>query len=126
MGCEFRQISYDEIKGLNISDKRLIFSPHAQYYALVDGDIVKSVISVKVAKNGVKLQGNYTFPEYRGQGLFTKLLRCIMNIYSENINIYADCLNTSVGIYLRNGFELYEIKEYKSFTIYKVRLLSNG
>lgn len=124
MGCKFRKITYNEIKGLNISDKRLIFSPNSQYYALVDGDIVKSIISVKVAKNRVKLQANYTFPDYRCQGLFTELLKFVAYLF-KNMNIYADCLNTSVGIYLRQGFELYDIKEYKSFTIYKVRLLSN-
>lgn len=123
MGCKFGQVKYEKVKGLNIKDKSLIFNPKAKYYAVIDGDIVKSVLAVREAKNGVKLQANYTFPEYRNGGLFTKLLKYVMRLYKDT-NIYADCLNKSVGIYLKQGFELYKIQEYASFTIYKVRLLN--
>lgn len=122
MGCEFREVKYEKVKGLGIRDKDLIFNPKAKYYALIDGNTIKSVLAVREAKNGVKLQANYTIPEYREQGLFTLLLRCVMDLYN-NMNIYADCLNKSVGIYIKQGFELYKIKNYTSFTIYKVRLL---
>lgn len=122
MGCQFREIKYEKVNGLNIKDKSLIFNPKAKYYAIIDGDIIKSVLAVREAKNGVKLQANYTFPEYRNQGLFTLLLRCVMDLYND-MNIYADCLNKSVGIYIKQGFELYKIQKFKSFTIYKVRLL---
>lgn len=124
MGCKFGQIKYEKVKGLNIKDKSLIFNPKAKYYAIIDGDIIKSVLAVREAKNGVKLQANYTFPEYRNQGLFTKLLKCVMYLYRD-MNIYADCLHKSIKIYIKQGFELYKIENYSSFTIYKVRLLRN-
>ena len=111
MGCKFGQIKYEKVKGLNIKDKSLIFNPKAKYYAIIDGDIIKSVLAVREAKNGVKLQANYTFPEYRNQGLFTKLLKCVMYLYRD-MNIYADCLHTSIKIYIKLGFEFYKIENY--------------
>lgn len=125
MGCEFREVEYEKVKGLGIRDKSLIFNPKAKYYAIIDGNTIKSVLSVREAKNGVKLQANYTFPEYRNQGLFTTLLRCIILMY-DKVNIYADCLHKSIGIYIKEGFELHKIENYASFTIYKVRLLRDG
>lgn len=125
MGCQFREVKYEKVNQLGIKDKSLIFAPNSSYYALTDGNTIKSIIAVKTAKNGVKLQANYTFPEYRNQGLFTLLLRCVMDLYKD-MNIYADCLHKSVGIYIKQGFEMYKIQEFKSFTIYKVRLLRDG
>ena len=125
MGCKFRKVKYEKVKELGIRDKNLIFSPKSEYYAIIDDNTILSVLAVKEAKNGVKLQANYTFPEYRNRGLFTMLLKCVISVY-EYTNIYADCLNKSIGIYIKQGFELYKIQNYSSFTIYKVRLLKDG
>lgn len=124
MGFSIREITYNDVKSLNIKDNRLIFSPTAKYFAIVKQKKVVSVTAVKENKKGVKLQANYTFPEYRNRGLFSFLLKNICKKYS-NYDIYADCLNTSVSIYINQGFDVYDIKEFKRFTLYKVRMLRN-
>ena len=67
MGCQFREIKYEKVRQLGIKDKSLIFAPNSSYYTLADENTIKSIIAVKTAKNSVKLQANYTFPEYRNQ-----------------------------------------------------------
>ena len=110
----------DEIKSLKIHGKDLIFPQNATYYVLEDESIIKCFLAVKDAKSGVKLQCNYTMPEYRRQGLFSKLLDEVINRYKDK-DIYADCLLASRNIYLSKGFTEYKIKEFKHFTIYYMK-----
>ena len=76
-----------------------------------------------MGKNSVKLHYNYTYPEYRGKGYFSKLLEFAIERYKD-YDIYADCLIASRYIYLKHGFEEYKIKEFKNFTNYYMRLLN--
>lgn len=121
MGQSIRRSNYEEVKALQIPKKSLIFNPRAEYWAFFDGEHAVSVLAVREAKNGLKLQANYTIPEFRNRGIFSALLRYVISEYPDK-DFFADCLKSSVSIYLKNGFELQEIKEFKSFTIYKVRL----
>lgn len=117
-----RELDYNYIRGLNIKSKDLIFPSNSLYFGLFEGDAIVSLLALKISKNRAKLQANYTFPEHRRKGYFTKLLEYVIINYKQ-FDIYADCLNSSVNIYKKLGFEQYSFKSFKNFDIYYVRLL---
>lgn len=110
----------EEIKALNLRSRDLIFPTDAVYYILEDENIIKCFLAVRRVKYGVKLQCNYTFPQYRNKGLFSHLLSKVLELY-KNENVFADCLPASRNIYLNNGFKEYRIKQFKRFKIYYMK-----
>ena len=98
--------------------KNLILKKDYKYFALIDNVRIVSVLAVKETDK-IKLHCNYTPPPLRGKGYFTQLLQNIIERY-KGFDITADCLEASRDIYLRCGFSLTVVKEYKHFAIYKV------
>jgi hypothetical protein len=114
---EIREIKYAEIKEIfGKLDSNLITNPKARYLTLFINNKPISLCGVLKNHKGVKIQTNYTFPKERGNGYFGYLLKDIIAKY--DCNIFADCLDASFGVYLKYGFELLKIKEFKKFKIY--------
>lgn len=114
-----QEISYGKAKEFIGKQKDLILKPTYKFFAIIEDDEIKSVLGV-LESNTVKVHCNYTKPKDRNKGYFSKLLKEIIKQYDGKV-ITADCLETSKNIYINNGFELVSSKEYKTFTIYKVK-----
>ncbi len=50
----------------------------------------------------------YVFPEFRGQGVSTKLLDFIINKYNDKFTLTLWCKHTLNGLYEKNGFIITE------------------
>jgi GNAT superfamily N-acetyltransferase len=120
MECGIAKINYCDIPQILKIDRTLIFNPKSIYYAFFNKCNPISILGIRTMKNGIKIQSNYTIPEYRGQGYFSALLTHIMRKYTETL--YADCTDKSVNIYIKNGFEEYDYKRFKNFNIHYVKL----
>ena len=123
-GCSVQEISYESAREFMRGAKNLILKKDYKYFALIDNVRIVSVLAVKETDK-IKLHCNYTPPLLRGKGYFTQLLQNIVERYKW-FDIMADCLEASRDIYLRCGFILVAVKEYKHFTIYKVKKKKKG
>ena len=119
-----QEISYETARAFIRGGKSLILKREYKYFALIDNVRIVSVLAVKETDK-IKLHCNYTLPLLRGKGYFTQLLQCIIDKYKE-FDITADCLEASRDIYLKCGFTLIAVKEYKHFTVYKVEKKKKG
>ena len=81
-----------------------------KYYGYFDGETKIARCLVKEKTHGVKgsysLEGVFIEPEYRGRGLCTKFLECIMKKYKETI--FLNVLQTNepaIKCYTKLGFK---------------------
>lgn len=114
-----QEINYDRAKEFIGKQKDLIIKATYKFFAIIKDDKIKSILGVSEGKT-IKIHCNYTRLEDRKMGYFTQLLKEVVKIYEGKV-ITADCLEASKNIYLNNGFQLIESKQYKTFTIYKVK-----
>ena len=114
-----KKISFKIAKQI-IKDKNLIVNDKAIYYALKEDDEILSIISVQARNGKVKFKANYTPEDKRGKGYFTELLREMIYKY-RFCTIQANCLESSVKVYVNNGFNIYNEKQFKNFKIYYVK-----
>ncbi len=117
------KITFEEAKELAKGRNELILDKEGIYYGLFIDDKLVSMTSV-IEKKDIKLKANFTLPEYRGKGYFTKLLQYICANTGKKIT--ARCLDTSLGIYLKNGFNKLWERQYKSFRITNVVRVNYG
>lgn len=118
-----QEVSY-EFALLFIERKgNLILKPDYHYVALYVDRICVSVLGYKRNANKVKIHCNYTLPERRGEGNFTKLLEFFVQ-ENKGCEITADCLDSSKGIYERLGFEKVGYREFSKFNITKMRKIA--
>ena len=108
------------IAKIKLDTRFLILRPIDIFYGMidVDGNVLSFLSSSEEKANKVKIRANYTVPEHRNKGYFTNLLKWYVK---PRIEYKANALKPSRNIYIRNGFEEYNIKEFKSFTVYYMR-----
>jgi GNAT superfamily N-acetyltransferase len=116
-----RKLNYQEIEGIAKKHRDLIFKENALYYGFMEDNRIVSIISLVEKATSVKLKANYTLPEYRGRGYFTALLKFVLERTDKRV--LADCLDMSLGIYLKNGFIVKREKQFKHFKITYVERL---
>lgn len=97
----------------------LILNEEQRHYICWDGDVAVGYTAIREFPGYYKSQANFVREQYRRRGIFTYMLWCMMDKYRDK-PIKADCLESSVRIYLKLGFELKAVKNCKAFTLYKV------
>lgn len=114
------KISLEEVQSYNF-----ILDPHTvslkdngEWWGFkIDGRVI-SVLCVSDKHGGKYFSENYTDPEYRGQGYFTKLLDYVSNQVYKDYKCIAHCLKSSKNCYERCGYTHYKTREFKYGTQY--------
>lgn len=114
-----QEINYTRAKEFIGRQKDLILKPTYNFFALLENGEIKSVLGIS-ENLSIKIHCNYTKPQDRGKGYFSRLLQEVIKQYEGKL-ITADCLEASKNIYIKSGFELIASKQYKNFIIYKVK-----
>lgn len=99
------------------------FDKGNEYYGIVDdNNKLISIASYHIMKNGeVRFKSNYTLESERKKGYMTKLITYIIN--NNNFKYMKSyCLKSSVGIYLKIGFNLIKKEKHKYFYTYIVEM----
>ena len=106
-----------ELFGTNTGN--LILNEKQQHYICWEGDEPLGYTAIREFRGYYKSQANFVREEYRRRGIFTFMLWCMMDQYTDK-PIKADCLKTSIGVYLRLGFHVVGLKQYQGGYMYCV------
>lgn len=100
----------------------MIYKSNFIYYALFD-DESKNILVIIAIQNrnnkNIRIEAIWTIPEYRGYGFGTIALKQVCDLYIKDYDIYADCLESSKSIFLKNGFELIKTLKLSKFDLHK-------
>lgn len=110
-----RTIDYEQAKAV-IKARHMKAEPHYSYYALTDDGRIISVIALAHERAAIKLKTNYTVPEYRRLGHFSRLLAHVVDL-CKGSRLTANCLPGTVNIYRDAGFSEVRRKQHKLFEI---------
>ena len=112
-----QKIDYETAR-MFANDKMLILKPYYEYYGYFVNDELASICGMEYRKKYTRVHCNYSAPEHRNKGYITKMV----TVLTENLPgiINANCLETSVNIYKKLGFEITGTKIYRGQTAYKM------
>jgi hypothetical protein len=121
MGPEvIARASYAAVRALVAKREPLIIRPQDDFFALsIDGEMV-SMLSLSIKGERAKIKANYTRPEFRRRGYFSRLLAFVVSAYRDS-ELTADCLDASLGAYLAAGFSVQSRKAFKLGVITRVK-----
>lgn len=97
----------------------MIHKPNFEWYCLYSGDTLLCIIAIGFRKNHYMIEAVYTPKSLRGYGFATTTLRRVCEIYNKEYDILADCLDSSVSMFKKVGFENTKSIEYKICNIHK-------
>lgn len=108
---------FAEIAALGVRERHLPIRPGGVWWTLErDGRIVSFLNAAALSGGAVKLKTNYTVADCRRRGYFGLLLGSVIAAYAGR-TLRADCLDTSLSIYLRAGFYIVRERQFKQFHI---------
>ena len=97
----------------------MIYKPNFEWYCLrCDNDIL-CIIAVGFRKTNYRIEAIYTPQQWRGYGLATTTLKEVCKVYNGQYDITADCLDSSISLFQKVGFEKIKTMNYKICTIHK-------
>ena len=108
-----------QLKKKLVKEALVIYKPNFEWYALYDGDTILTIIAVSFRKTNYRIEAIYTIKEYRGYGLGTVALKQMIDILDNEYNITADCLDSSISMFQKCGFELVKSLELKICNLHK-------
>jgi GNAT superfamily N-acetyltransferase len=112
---------YETVRALAPRNQSLTIRPQDEFFVLSVGGAIVSMLSVSVKGRRAKIKANYTRPECRRRGHFSRLLAFIVATHRDH-ELVADCLDASLGVYLAAGFRVRSRKAYRRFTLTRVHL----
>ena len=120
---ELRKINEEDLdltlKKKLIKEAIVIYKPTFEWYALYDNDTMLTIIAVSFRKTNYRIEAIYTISEYRGYGLGTVALKQMIDILDSQYDITADCLDSSISMFKKCGFELIKSLELKICNLHK-------
>lgn len=117
--------SFDEIAPYkqDAESEHLCFSDNTIYYGAYKYDtMLLGFTGIVWYKNKAKFKNHYVLPEYRGQGIFRKMMEHHINLVALSgiKKIEATCTDMSLPLYLEFGANI--VKQYKTFTKVEISL----
>ena len=120
INMDIREIDYLTAKKF-IKDKLLIVKPNYDYYGYFKNGVLAAACGIEFKKKYTRIHCNYTAPEHRNNGYITKLMTLVLTYIPGPVK--GNCLETSVNIYKKLGFEVVGTKIYRGQTAYKMEMI---
>lgn len=80
----------------------------ARHFGAFQGDDLVCVVSLFNTPQGVQLRKFATLPQWQGQGIGSRMLRHVLDQFSDAPRIFLDARSEASGLYQRFGFRIYE------------------
>ena len=97
----------------------MIYKPNFEWYCLQYENDIICIIAVGFRKTNYRIEAIYTPKQWRGYGLATMTLKEVCKVYNGQYDITADCLDSSVSLFQKVGFEKTKTMNYKICNIHK-------
>ena len=115
---EESKISNDLMKKIK-KEALMIYKPNFEWYGLYDKDILLCVIALGFRKTNYRVEAIYTIEQFRGYGIASNALNRLCELYNFDFDITADCLDSSVSLFQKVGFQKHKTMNYKICNIHK-------
>lgn len=100
----------------------MIYKPNFEWYCLKWNNDILCIIAVGFRKTNYRIEAIFTPKQWRGYGLATVALKQVCKLYNAQYEITADCLDSSVSMFQKVGFDKLETKHYKICNIHKCKM----
>jgi len=115
-----QKIDYVTAKNF-IKDKMLIVKPNYDYFGYYLNGSLVSACGIEYKKNYTQFHCNYTAPEHRDKGYLTRFMVLLLDCMTGTLK--GNCLESSVNIYKKLGFEVVGMKIYRGQTAYMMEMV---